>query len=219
MKSRLLGVVCTVLFTSITMSARAALVSRLSGQAYYDTRLDITWLADANFAQTSSFDTDGKMTWSNANAWAANLTIDGVSGWRLPNMDVSGSGVIVDCSSGNTELSELNCQDNEYGHLYYYGAGTTLGSGITDVNLGPFSNVQPSLYWSGTEFATDPIFAWAFLFSTGSQGHTAKIGSRFAWAVHDGDVGDVGVVPVPAAVWLFGSGMLCLVGLARREKA
>ena len=30
---------------------------------------------------------------------------------------------------------------------------------------------------------------------------------------------DVAVVPVPAAVWLFGSGLLGLVGVARRKKA
>ncbi|MEA2093731.1 MAG: VPLPA-CTERM sorting domain-containing protein [Pseudomonadota bacterium] len=32
-----------------------------------------------------------------------------------------------------------------------------------------------------------------------------------------GDLGQV-VVPVPAAVWLFGSGLLGLVGMARRKK-
>ena len=31
--------------------------------------------------------------------------------------------------------------------------------------------------------------------------------------------GSVGAVPVPAAVWLFGSGLLGLVGIARRKKA
>jgi len=37
-----------------------------------------------------------------------------------------------------------------------------------------------------------------------------------AWAVADGDIN---AVPVPAAVWLFGSGFLGLVGVARRKKA
>lgn len=29
----------------------------------------------------------------------------------------------------------------------------------------------------------------------------------------------VSTVPVPAAVWLFGSGLICLIGFARRKKA
>jgi len=37
------------------------------------------------------------------------------------------------------------------------------------------------------------------------------------WAVHAGNVG--AVVPVPVAVWLFGSGLLGLLGLARRKQA
>ncbi len=32
-------------------------------------------------------------------------------------------------------------------------------------------------------------------------------------------VGDVSAVPIPAAVWLFGSGLLGLIGIARRKKA
>ncbi len=38
----------------------------------------------------------------------------------------------------------------------------------------------------------------------------------YAWAVRDGDVG---AVPVPAAVWLFGSGLIGLLGVARRKRA
>jgi hypothetical protein len=38
----------------------------------------------------------------------------------------------------------------------------------------------------------------------------------FIRAVRDGDVSSV---PVPAAVWLFGSGLLGLIGIARRKKA
>jgi hypothetical protein len=44
-----------------------------------------------------------------------------------------------------------------------------------------------------------------------------------AWAVHDGnpyqDVNPNAVVPLPAAVWLFGSGLLGLIGIARRRNA
>ena len=49
-------------------------------EAYYDTALDITWLADANYAGTT-------MNWATANGWAAGLNPygSGITGWRLPH--------------------------------------------------------------------------------------------------------------------------------------
>src|SRR5438045_9149890 len=58
--------------------------------AYYDTALKVTWLADANLALTSGYDTHsppfalGAMTWNDANVWAQSLDVFGVTGWRLP---------------------------------------------------------------------------------------------------------------------------------------
>ncbi|MBA3588920.1 hypothetical protein [Methylibium sp.] len=53
--------------------------------------LDLTWLTDANAGAGSSFDdglsnSDGRMSWTSANAWAAALVVDGVAGWRLPTL-------------------------------------------------------------------------------------------------------------------------------------
>jgi hypothetical protein len=39
--------------------AQATLISRLSGQAYYDDVLDITWLANANLAAGNTFGVGG----------------------------------------------------------------------------------------------------------------------------------------------------------------
>ncbi len=104
--------------------------------------------------------------------------------------------------------------DNEFGHLFYYGAGTTLNSGITFVSPGPFSDIQDAAYWTATEAAFNPSsFAWVFRMGLGSQGPDDKDDLRFAWAVHPGNVG---VIPVPAAVWLFGSA-LGLLGWIRRK--
>ena len=46
----LLGTLCAIVFTFLTISANAALVSRLGGLAYYDTEANLTWLTDANVA-------------------------------------------------------------------------------------------------------------------------------------------------------------------------
>ena len=60
-------------------------------------------------------------------------------------------------------------------------------------------------------------YAWAFLPGSGGEQTPFQTYLYFsAWAVQSGDVS---AVPVPAAVWLFGSGLIGLVGFARRKKA
>lgn len=63
--------------------------------AYYDTRLNITWLANMNAGAGSAFDngastTDGRMTWGNAVAWAASGLMEFGGGWRLPTINPRG---------------------------------------------------------------------------------------------------------------------------------
>jgi len=50
--------------------------------------------------------------------------------------------------------------------------------------------------------------------SNGEQDYFDKTFDIYAWAVRSGDVS---AVPVPAAMWLFGSGLLGLIGVARRK--
>ena len=181
---------------ALPLTANSALVERLGGLAYYDEDADLTWLADANYAMTSGYDADGEMTWAEANTWAASLDVVGVTGWRLPETGVY--------------CFYINCTSSEMGNMYYNVSGNSAGS-LT--NTGPFSNLQPYYYWSATEYV--PGYAWDFSIY-GGQGYTEKFNYLYAWAVHDGDVSPV---PVPAAVWLFGSGLLGLFGVARRQKA
>ena len=57
------------------------------------------------------------------------------------------------------------------------------------------------------------ISSQAALFDRGGITQYAKSTIfNYAWAVSDGDV-----VPIPAAVWLFGSGLIVLAGFARRK--
>lgn len=201
-----LGAVSACVLTLSTLSAEAALVSRLGGQAYYDDQLGITWTANA--------DINGLDTWDNQVAWAAGLNIDGVTGWRLASMDVNGDGGVVSCA-----YDQVDCMDNEYGHLFNYGAGTVYGNGISVSNPGPFSNIQSGFSWSGTDLGPSSATASAFTFFSGGQvSELTKSFNFSAWAVHEGDVG-ASTVPVPAAVWLFGSSLLGLAGVAWRRTA
>lgn len=211
------------------VSANAELIGRLpftpggtDFQAYYDTDADLTWLADANAAGTT-------MNWSDANAWAASLNVAGITGWRLPNtIDVGNDGFTytnhfegVDYGFNITTHSELsnmfyNVLDNTPFHDTS-GAltGCNTPNGYTCLtNTGPFSNLQPNVYWSATEFAPDTSNAWLFVMSYGLQAVTEKSTMLSTWAVR---TGDVSAVPIPSAVWLFGSGLVGLIGFARRK--
>jgi hypothetical protein len=199
MKKHLLGVVCACIFSLATIITNAAVLpleSRLGGLAYYDPNLNITWAADANINGLESQGTHVLL--------AETLTIGGVSGWRLPSADVNGDGTVVDCFGGGV----AGCADSEMGFLFWE-------EGITDTAPGPFSNVAQSdvVYWSGT-LAPDPAEAWFLNFNTGVQRTNLTGFAVSGWYVHDGNV-----VPIPAAIWLFGSGLLGLIGVAKRKKA
>ena len=50
---RLSGVVCACAISFATLSVNADLLPRLGGLAFYDAAADLTWFADANYAQTN----------------------------------------------------------------------------------------------------------------------------------------------------------------------
>jgi hypothetical protein len=189
-KSHLLGAMCACVFSLISISPHAALVDN-GGGLIYDTVLDITW------AQP-----DALRTWDNANAWAAGLTLGGATEWRLPYISVAAgagpfTGTPVDCSTA----TELACRDNELGYMFYQNLSGTLGQSILtsgDPDLALFPSLQSDSYWSGTEFGSG--VAWVFDFGGGGQGVSVQGSGGYSWAVH---AGNVGAVPVPAAVWLF----------------
>jgi hypothetical protein len=191
-------------------------------EAYYDTSLNITWLANAD---------TGMPTWDSANTWAANLNPYGsnISGWRLPTtVDVGNNGCSytnvyqgVDCGYNITTPSEMShLFYTTLGDKAYYNTSGVVQAGYGLTNTGPFSNVQSDYYWSATEYAPSTSDAWYFYANYGNQYHYSKANGMYAWAVHSGDVGvAVSSVPVPATAWLFGSGLLGLISVARRKAA
>lgn len=203
---KLWKVVPVVTALVLSSSVNAALVERLGGLAYYDDNLNITWATDVIVT--------GRDTWANQTAWAESLTLGGITGWRLPNVDVNGDGNIAYCQAGN----DSECLDNELGYQL-------LRNSITIDTPVPFTNFdQSGLYVSSTIYASDPSFVWDVSISAtrgvGSfAAHTITSPAFFAWAVHDGDVAELSSVPLPAAALLFGSGLIGLAGIARRKKA
>ncbi len=182
----------------LVASAEAALIDRGSGFIYDDVQ-DITWAQDANI--------NGADIWDNQVAWAAGYsqthTVYGTfDDWRLPTA-LNGD--------GSDPCSGAGCTGSEMGHLFNV-------DGISSSSMGLFTNLQPYSYWSGTEYAPYTLNAWdfSFFFYNSGQGSSGKdYYYGYALAVRDGDVA---AVPVPAAVWLFGSA-LGLLGWVRRRAA
>lgn len=194
--------------------AKAALNDR-GGGLIYDSDLNITWLADANYAKTSGYDADGLMNWSAANTWAANLVYhDSVrnvdySDWRLPTVPkVAGQW----CTG-------YNCTSSELGHLYYIEGGLSAGSSISaSATLNNYFFNKKSFYWFGTIYAPG-ISAFNFITAYGNEGgnqggNIALYAEYSAWAVRPGDVA---AVPEPETYAMMLTG-LALLGFAQRSR-
>lgn len=218
MNTRKLRMAALVLAAGLSGAAQAALQGRdLNGsidsfEAYYDTDLNITWLADANFGS-------GAMTWINANNWAANLSIiDSVNtitydNWRLPDT------LPYDASCSDTSY-EYGCTGSEMGHLFYVEFGGVAGSSprYTDnANFRLFDHIW-DIYWSATW--KYPSNAWVFDMETGWQAALSinLSGNKFrAWAVSDGDVG-IAAIPEPETYVMMLAGLGLIVAAARRRR-
>jgi hypothetical protein len=221
----------TIFILVLSSSVNAALLSRdLDGnlstiEAYYDDVANLTWLADANYSRTSGYDSDGLMTWNQAQSWVFHelnyvQEYGGGRNWRLPNVPDSDD----DCAW----YTAADCYQGEMAQLYYNSLGK---AGSRTTTLGPFENVQLSRYWtSGIDriepglpgpYGASPStrYIQAFNMYTGLIRATSEHELHYAWAVHDGDIGvTVSAVPIPATMWLFGSGLIGLVSFARRVK-
>jgi hypothetical protein len=217
-----------------TAYANAALYSRLDGQAVYDSDLNITWLADANYAKTSGYDTDGLMNWSEAKTWAENLVYVGYSDWRLAvNTPVGANWNYNNSFDGSTDFGyNITSPHSELAYMYYVNLGLKAWyspAGIYQSNYGVFGNgtvggqadvglvknLQAYTYWSGTGYAPTPNDAGMdFHFYDGAQNYSGYDFNLYAWAVRDGDVSPV---PEPETFALLLAG-LGLVGLLTRRK-
>lgn len=197
-----------------TLSANAALHSRAGGQAYYDDVLDITWVADANLADTTSFDVlainaNGTMYWDQANEWISAMNAAaylGKSDWRLPTVTDTGSSGCNAAFTGTDCGYNVDLATGEMAHMFYSTLGNTAyfntSGGVTGcpgspsyclTNTGPFSNLQPYNYWSGTQYAPTASLAWNLNFRTGNQLNSPKSDVFYAWPVRAGDIGDIGM--------------------------
>ena len=235
--------VAGLLFCLSTLNAEAALSPYTSAgvNLVYSSGSDITWTTDANLLGTmeasdpnlvntiistigsindtaNGYDTPansgqhtlsaddffllGGVDWFGAQAFVSYLNIIDYAGsqqWALP-------------TAGDNPQYAYNQTGTPFGQLFYNELGGTAGRNMPS---SPFSHAINASYWLATEYAPGPGDAWVFDSNTGFQTHGAKYDGFYVWAVSPGELAPI---PVPGAVWLFGAGLLGMVGVNRRER-
>lgn len=175
--------------------------------AFYDTTLDMTWLADANVA--------GRMSWSEAVSWTTSLNVHGVTGWQLPSTPIPGWGR-CNYSTGGSDCGIRPVTTSPMAHMFYVTLGNEGYSNTGLTNTGSFNNLQNLAYWSSTP-TPDPGLAWDFYFGGGSLNYVRTDYRIFAWATLQGDV-PAQPIPEPGTYALMLAGLAAVAVATKRRR-
>ena len=222
-------IVLVAVFFLSALSAYAELFNRgtdnLGNRLIYDSDRNITW-----YDLTYSINNPGETSWGNSLTWASGLsvTFNGTvyNDWRLPTIIQNQTPPTYGYSGSDTY--GYNITNSEMGHLFYTALGNKAyyatdgsypqpGWGLT--NTGDFQHLFADYYYTDATYAYNVWAAVYQSFRVGEQYAGAKLAlggtGIYAIAVRDGDVASV---PVPAAVYLLGSGLIGLVLVRRKLK-
>ncbi len=165
-----------------------------------------------------------------ARSLVSTMTVDGYGGWRLPKEVAEDPNCIS--QNGNIGFSQ-QCRLGEMSNLY----NSMRNPGVGSVNLVYDEAYRNSLYdvfvsgqgitgnkfqnyiiWMDNEFG-DGYYTLTYILSNGSRViFTPVSGPGSVMGVQNGNVANLSAVPVPAAVWLFGSGLMGLIAVSRRKE-
>jgi hypothetical protein len=200
------------------------------GDTVYDTVNRVTWLADGNLPakrlpdktnfrfglpQCPNLRTEptvpcvnesGSMNYTSALAWVAAMNAAGYLGhsdWQLPTAPHKDPGCSGTGPLPYRESFAFGCENNALGFLYYRALGFQAPNTAVPIppnTVGPFSNLQPDLYWSGSGGGGLSCTIANFSFGSGAQG--GGCGGDYA-DVLPMIVGDPFATPPPGSTELF----------------
>lgn len=193
--------------------------------AYYDTTLNITWLADSNVAATQGYRGEGGYPYrfgvSNESTFIASLDVYGVTGWRLPKV-FDDSYAPSSCGSsigpGRHCTFQADPARSEFASLFFNTLGNTVGSWS---NTGNFLNVENNAAYYFGGFYTGPLdgqYSSVMSFNGGRQTISVESYSLYGWAVRDGDIALASPAPEPETYAMMLLGLAGIGAWAKRKK-
>lgn len=203
------------------MASHPAAIEAMAGKLQFDFAFDVNlygFYSSTNIApefQMASFGTLNVDVWNGGvhQTFTSDAVINNTNPDNTDRFDVDsdyanmvsfhGAGVLPDgvwlsSSSSTGDANSNGVIDNNEKVMRLMDDGTV----VWDLTVVPEGT--PGAYWHGNAFAG---YAW-ILRADGIR--------LLDW--YDPSYGAVGAVPVPAAVWLFGSGLLGLIGVARKNR-
>jgi len=216
-KSRLLGIVCVCL-TTLTFNAKATIISyNADDYALHTTANNLLPGIALSVVSPNPIITGDTIIGTKTNT--GTIQNDHAFGYTQTNGNIFTAYSNYSASIHSRVLKiELDSNTNYFGLLFDNGgrsfigqltafdsSGNVLAEVLTEIPPGYTSSINPT--WASISLATNDI---SYVFANAYGGTVASV-----------DIIEFNAVPVPtpSIIWLFGSGFLVLIGLARRMKA
>ena len=215
-------------FTGSNFSMRSAGGAAVGGTNDVSGTLDGTLYNSQSDVSADGLTATGNVTLASPTAFFGNV-------WTAHNIQAFGPGTYTFTTDGNTGSAAWNTTTTggaasptqtmtvgagQVGLHMLFDWGTSFNIDLVDVTNVNGSYTAP--FWSGAATTTDSwsgnnTHIWG-LASTGGQGmpNGPFVGYMANFNVYNG--ANVAPVPIPAAAWLFGSGLIGLVGVSRRRR-
>ena len=134
-----------------------------------------------------------------------------------PGVDQALLGDMLYSSGGFWEVSLSNLDNGTY-DIFYYAPFHTMNTGVMDINGVSVASLEGSINTLSQGVSWDLLSSVAITDGTLNLGSGVNFGTPWN-GIAGIQIVEPGAVPVPAAVWLFGTALVGLIGFNKRRKA
>lgn len=231
MKSRLLGASCACMLIVVSCPASSATINvgaidsgQYRSDGFHNASIDNYLAGEARGTEHRNwfaFDLSGVTLQAWEFITGATLSLqsglsrgDATEQWTVMSVETTVTDIMAGHSAGSTAGIDI-FNDLQNGNLY----------GSTTISVPTISDAIISVSFTGANSISDIASSIGGLFAVG--GYVSSLNSlsdEFLFSGTSGQLASVNLaletatVPVPPAIWLFGSGLLGLIAISRRKK-